>query len=187
MSSIPHKDTEERIRKAKDRIVGGIADTRRQLGAQPDTKAAEDFAVPVLEKTLREREEQRNKNSLKGVRSISDDAAPQELPTDVRETRRRIGSVTFRGGKVVASDLTVPTERVRKLTRAEALAQKYLYDRLLLLGRYPDWKKKVEDAWHKTPGERQDRAAAVLQVVEESKRVFGELEPKDIPRKIIIT
>lgn len=180
---IPHKDPEHLIRKAKDRIVGGIADTRKKLGILPDTKSAEEFAKPVIEQTLREREEQRNKAHFT---KKAERPAPVAVDRDdVRETSRSIGSVTFdkRTGRVVDSNLNVKPKTLNR----DALTCRLLADRLELLGKYPDWKKRVEDAWFKTIGGTEARTWAVLKVVEASKKVFGEQLLGEQARKLYFT
>lgn len=160
---------EEDIRKTKDILVEGIVDTQIRAGLIPDVGLAAEWYEPILDKTIKEVEEQRSAGP-----------APATAPTPARERSeddqvktRALGEVNLRTGEFVPSVEAKPR-------RVPSYEEQWIGMRMRLLTAFPDWRAKLYRAFV-DPGSRLERAARMITVLDQSTTTFGDWRSPTMP------
>lgn len=175
---------EETAREAVDRIVGGFATDARAAGKLPQLREIEDFARPIVDRQIKIHEERCRNGVPEPVKQAPVPVVDSETPTGdkgVRKMQRHLGVVDWQPGtgqmqvrgklhpklaQRLARQAAVPVE-------ADAREQAQLRKRLDLLGSYPEWSKRVHDAYFFGAG------VATQQLLEQGMYTITEVENMD--------
>jgi len=168
---VAEKVAEETIRETKDRLLEGLTDTQKRMGALPDVKAAEDWAVPILMQEVAKVEEERERGLLAKPAAQPAPDEVRKIDEDTTFVRRTIGTfkIDWKTGQVEAQGPI----RLRQRQGPPPGEQQLLDQRLALLQRYPEWRKRVMEAWF-SDANQSNAADKVLAVLEDSNRLFGD-------------
>lgn len=167
---------EDKVRAVRDKLVGGIVESQHRTGMLPDVEAAQRFATGTLEQLLKERRSPESHQSSPSAPAEEDRA--QAVEEGTRFIARPVGSYNFGTGTFKQLP-GVPLRESR-----QDVEQRLLHERLALLSRIPEWRKRVLDAWF-SPGNPDARAARVMNVVIDSDRVFGKRRPVREPLLVV--
>lgn len=163
MSKAPIEETV--LRETKEEIVGLIAEQQRKFGQVANVRAAEDFVKPILEKVIRDRENEKPR-------------AAKPSPTE-----RARGPALREGDEITRRELTA--EDLAPLKLAPILEA--FRARVRLLRNHPEWKAKIDavifapfPAAVPVEDRRKWRAKKYWEIYRESCRVFGDpFKPKE--------
>lgn len=195
--ALPPKDSEERVREVRDKLVRGLTKEQASTGMIPSAEPCNDWATNILEQLVRERDDRRAKGE-EGFATPASVAEEKEtpppdfpsgfrVPEGLKLTTKPVGTYNF-GTKVFKPTATgTPSRRGRK--KRKALAELSPQDRrnelvrrrLAMLANFPFWHGKVIKAWFWGPPsgtsvEDFQRTATenVMKVLEESNKLFGD-------------
>lgn len=172
---------EETGRLAIDRLVGGITEDARRTGRVPNVQAAEDFARPIVEKQIK-LHEARHRNGVPDAAPKTAALAPTvetEVSPGVVAKSRHMGAFSWdpnTGGAIAPMGKLHPklAKKIADAKRldqsADAREQVQLRKRLDLLRGYPEWDKKLVDAYFLGCG------LATKQLLEQGKYTITEVE-----------
>ena len=166
------------LRRGKDLLVAGAVETQKQVGMIPDVSLAEKWAEPLVDQTDKEL-------------AVQKPAVPKPKPEVVSpEEGKRGGLVDW---DLQANQLRpLPGAKLKKYFVPRGIDNILLAQRLKLLSKFPEWRKRVLDAFLAPPPPGVElkealelRTKRVLKVVEASDLVFGERKIREAPKKII--
>lgn len=201
---LPPRDSEATVRRAIDKMTGGVVQDQRQAGMLPEPEKARQFVQQTIERTLIDREAQRAREALPTTKPATPPVDPVK-PSDTDELRHIAGGpvaqYNFQTGV-----LTPEQGREEILRRRPKMPPGFapIDERIRLLASLPDWRDKLTQAWgpafapppiggtrEQWESWREERTKGrdrVMAVVEDSCRVFGDLGPRK-PResKIIVS
>lgn len=175
--------TEEDLRRAKDNLLTAFNEQVKQWGQVSDTRASEDFILPILAKVEQKHEADRARDLVAPDRT--------EAYQDAREERfqRRAQKYAARdrdlGIKTTfinqdAGDIHVDWDRGVASTTVELAkpgvegpATRATRKRFRELGKIPEWRRRILDVFNAPLGHAQ-REAAYKRILHDSVKVFGD-------------
>lgn len=177
--------SEADLRAAKDRLLSAVNKQIEDWGSVPDTRAAEDFVLPILSKVEQRHDEDR----------LADQMAPshEEAYRDLRQERfharirqheeraRQMGvglKTTFVNEDV--GDVHVDWDRGVGTTTVELAkpgvegpAIRATRKRFRELSKIPEWKRRILDVFN-APLTHEQRELAYKRILKDSVKVFGD-------------
>lgn len=173
---------EKEIRSAKERLVSGMAESQRQAGMLPLIRETEDWVNGIVDDTVKKHEE-------RWAKGQGDSPAPQTSPVDIQ---RHAGSFEWdlETNKFTPLGKVDPRFYEKPVIPGQTAEDKLIEARVTMLLGFPEWQKKIVQAWNDgvaRTGRMSEAADDVMRVVEISSNVFGDWrKPVSPSQKLII-